>query len=132
MRNNYSILDEKSISGEPEPFRIPPPSVECGDYITTGIFGESYSFAIRRMPRRARYTGCYGLFYDDPDAGDTLIAVLRGEEFETISPTFDFTYSNFTGPKEKVLLVKRCCWCGRKLEDGEDKIHPNCRKRCGV
>lgn len=124
--SRYAILDDNSVSGQPEKFRIP--EIQCGDYVATGLFGEEYKFAVRRMPRRARYTGSYGLFYDDPDAGDILIAVLRDETFECTAPMHNLTLQNFTGPKKLELIAARCCWCGRKLLEGQTKIHPNCTK----
>lgn len=133
--NRYAALD---TGFAPEPFRIP--GIQPGDYhIPAGHdknrdlhFGHS-EFAVRRMPRRANHTGKFGLFYDDEDAGEVLIAVLTPENtWECVSKDFETQLYLFTHMESRVMHQKRCAWCGRKLGDNEDMIHQKCCVKAGV
>jgi hypothetical protein len=113
LRNKYSVLS----SYGPEPFKLPP--LCCGDYVHTREFGTEVKFYIRRMPRRAKHTGKYGLFVYDPNAHEHLIGVFQGEKgWECVLPgvyktEFDLFFSPLRSGRK--LLQRRCAWCGREL-----------------
>lgn len=141
MKNDYSFLDtEHGV----EPYVLPP--IACGWYEHTGPYGDKTVYQFRRMPRAGKYTGRYGLWLKDKDAGMILIGVVK-DRLEPEGTTYKGQFDQFfraalghgisqsgTGfilvSSPALVLTKRACsWCGRELLDTTRLCHdkPMCR-----
>lgn len=109
--------------------------IQCGHYKYTSEFGESTELQFRRMPRARNFTGQFGVFAKDPDAGHVLCGVLTkdGEGFECVTSTYAHYFSMWqdilmTRPgKWKYELIKpQCAWCGREASVVGEFIHEKC------
>jgi len=117
LKNTYALLATHS----PSAFALPP--IACGDYTHTREYGTEVKFFVRRMPRRTKHTGKYGLFYYDPGAHEQLIGVYQGKEkgWECVQSgiyqaEFDLFFNNARGGRK--LVLPRCAWCGREVTLG--------------
>ena len=135
LKNKYTVL----AGYGPAAFQLPP--IACGDYVHTREFGTEEKFYVRRMPRRAKHTGKYGLFYYDPKAHDQLVGVYNPPQRKIVrvvsygsvvheeqhipggwecvqkgiyQKEFDLFFSMERGGR--VLKLLRCAWCGRVIE----------------
>lgn len=130
LKNTYARLSEFGVV----PFQFPP--MACGDYVVLRPFGGEAEFFVRRMPRRAKYTGRYGLFYYDPDAHEQLIGVWMDDKWECVQPgVYQKEYHLFFPPDgaipARTLKQRRCAWCGRALNIENASVHPtkSCTER---
>lgn len=147
LKKDYGFLDtEHGVT----PYVLPP--IACGWYEHTGQFGEKTVYQFRRMPRAGKYTGKYGLWLKDKDAGMVLIGfigdvghltgmLLPVEETTIYRAKFDafkmFKDSiwvpcrsvwSMTTSDDRLYtawnLTKRACsWCGRELLDATRLCH---------
>lgn len=121
LKNDYSLIDREH--GE-TPYVLPP--FPCGWYEHTGQYGEKTVYQFRRMPRAGKYTGKYGLWLKDPDAGMVLIGVVIIGRLQQEGATYSRQYDAFRGShgSGKLILTKRACsWCGRQLLDDTRLCH---------
>lgn len=128
LKKDYSFLDtEHGV----EPYVLPP--IPCGWYEHTGPYGDKTVYQFRRMPRAGKYTGRYGLWLKDKDAGMVLIGVVRKaekpgdpDELWQEGKTYEKQFRQFlplTTGSGIVLTKRTCSWCGRELLDGTRLCH---------
>ena len=117
-RNLYQKTDQHF--DEPAAFVLP--NIPCGTYTSTNMFGETTKFQFRRMPRAAKHTGKFGLFYYDADAGNVLMGVYDPDTglVEKITKLYPQVWEAWG---VATLEGKACAWCGKKLDDTERKTH---------
>jgi hypothetical protein len=138
LRNNYSDLGTAVTE---TPYVLPP--FPCGWYEHTGPYGDKTVYQFRRMPRAGKYTGRYGLWLKDPDAGMVLIGVVIGKSLEPEGLTYRDKFNDFLmGCAANALSVvgvvcvnptlaitkRTCSWCGRELSGADRLCHdtPKC------
>jgi hypothetical protein len=127
-RSFFSALDPTP----PSTYKDPP--IKCGDYTST-VAGEmfaTYGYSFRRMPRKKNYEGKFGLFWHSKDEGKVLIAVWSFEKgiFERTDKIKEHDLPvNTWRDGSHVLTEHACAWCGRKLDDPDADLHPNCEKK---
>lgn len=128
LKNDYSLIDREH--GE-TPYVLPP--FPCGWYEHTGQYGEKTVYQFRRMPRAGRYTGKYGLWLKDKDAGMVLIGVVVQQKLDPPPGTamynrqlsiFSLMQRGEWYEEGTLELTKRACsWCGRQLLDDTRLCH---------
>lgn len=101
-------------------FDLPP--IECGEYLD---HRNGCEYSLRYIPRSAKHTGKFGLYFHDKDAGRILIAV-----FTPGNPDPEHLLKDYPIPLLSILdqLQPACAWCGRDLH-GDVNIHPKCKER---
>jgi hypothetical protein len=132
--NRYEILDAR----EPV-YPFVAPIYPCGVYLITHQSGQVDQYSFRRMPRKHKVCGRFGLFFKDPDAGEILIALQKitdhGLEPAPNSQTVDgFRVEAFHDHlyHRTYTFIPRCSWCGqgerrRELVQSDYAlIHPTC------
>ncbi len=114
---------------EEEPLFLPP--FLTGIYCVLDQYMNENKFHFRRMPRAAKYTGRFGLFFYDPDAHWQLIAVWDRltTSWEKVSglpvdvsaklKIFDEPQTHEEAPK---LIEHRCAWCGKSMPSESERF----------
>lgn len=132
------MIEHTGLDFTPEPFFLP--AVPCGKYRVQAISGAEYVFTFRRIPRAAKHTGKFGLFWKSPDEGTVLIGlydhvtgkITRSDKIHEHDGPFKLFSAELREPAEW-----SCAWCGRKVlvtpvDNTMAYIHQQCRKKVGL